>query len=83
MTAREWARYLSRELQADLVAAVAVAHEVLAQLSVRQHDVTEVEGSCRAAHVQHLFIIPPHPYFASSLTMHFDIFILRPQLCCC
>ena len=38
--------HLSRKLQANLVAAMPMTHQVLAQLAIGQHDVTEVEGSC-------------------------------------
>ena len=38
--------YVSGELQANVVPSIAVSHEVSRQLAKRQHDVTEVEGSC-------------------------------------
>ena len=40
--------HLAGELKADLVASMPVAHEVLAELAIREHDITEVEGSCAA-----------------------------------
>lgn len=48
--------YLSRELETDLVAAMAMAHEVFAQLPVGEHDITEVEGSCSIICSQHSII---------------------------
>lgn len=42
--------HLAGEFKTDLVASMAVAHEVLAQLAVGQHDVAEVERSCRTSH---------------------------------
>ncbi len=37
------------------MAAVAVAHEVLAELSIGKHDITEVQGSCSAQDSQHTY----------------------------
>ena len=44
--------HLAREFKTNLVASMAVAHEVLAQLAIGQHDIAEVERSCGISHCQ-------------------------------
>ena len=38
---------LSRELEANVVTAFAVSHHVPGELAISQHDIPEIQGSCR------------------------------------